>query len=265
VDETSAIGSIAKCPTPARLYRESDLRRIVVPCGQRRCSWCGPNIWRKRVLAGLHAGLRAAPPAEYLAILLTAPAESDAREFNAAAPKRWARFNQYLREAYPGADLGFWKVAELQERGHVHFHVVVRGLRWLPVPRLRAIARRAGFGPWVGIRRPASYKGGPRSLGWYFTKYLMKDYGRSIRGVVKLVTFSNGWRAGWKRPERMPGGGRWLFVGPVPFQWLDRVGYVVEEGRRRRSAPPEDRRWPLTERSWQAARAAEALTEPLPF
>jgi hypothetical protein len=254
-------GSTHKCPTPVRLYHSGTARRLLLPCGSRRCTWCGPNIWKRRVLAGLHAGLRSAPPDEYLAVLLTARGDVDAEDWNSRSQAAWHRFFTYLREEYPGARLDFWKVAELQERGHVHFHFVLRGLRFLPVARLRRLAKRAGFGPWVGVRRPKDYPGGVRSLGWYFTKYLLKDYGRVVAGLTKLVTFSNGWRSGWKRRVSQAAKGTWLFAGPVGMGWQM---VAVSDAPADRVYGPRWVPW-WGPRSWQAARAAEHETAPLPW
>ena len=67
------------------------------------------------------------------------------------------------------------------------------------------MALAAGFGGFVGLRRPRDYPGGVRSLGYYFGKYLLKDYGRTMGGVVKLVTSSVAWKAGRGFSRR----GRW--------------------------------------------------------
>lgn len=267
VDRWNGVGSIAKgrkheCPVPIRLYDTERMRRLVLPCGARTCSWCGPNIWRRRVLAGLHAGLRSAPPDRYLAVLLTAPGDADAVEFNASASAKWHRFVEYLRRKHPGKQIEFWRVAELQERGHVHFHVVLRGLRHVRIAVLRECAVSAGFGSWVGVRSPKRYKGGTRSLGWYFGKYLLKHYSRAAIGVTKLVTFSNGWRSGWVRPVRLRQPGRWLYAGPDAAGWL-MVGREVAPAReaserteRRRSSIP----WPwYSPESWRVARSREEL------
>jgi hypothetical protein len=243
------------CPDPVRLYAAADGKRLMLPCGRRLCSWCGVHVWRKRVLAGLHAGLRAAPPAEYLAILLTAPGDVSAEAFNRDASRKWHRFVEYLRRDYPGARLEFWRVAELQARGHVHFHFVLRGLRWLDIGKLRKTARSAGFGSWVGVRRPKDYKGSVRSLGWYFTKYLLKDYRRTIGGVTKLVTFSNGWRAGWKRAERERVRGRWLYAGPRDAGWR-LVGLEGSPSPGGGTIGPSWVAW-WARPSWQSRRAAE--------
>jgi len=201
------------CPFKIRVYHVSGTRRMLLPCARRLCPHCGPMHWRPRVLAGLHAGLRGAAPEDFLAILLTAPGDVDAETFNRDASKRWNHFVTLLRREFPGAKLDFWRVAELQERGHVHFHVVLRGLRFLPVERFRAIAVRSGFGRFVGVKRPRDYPGGVHSLGSYFGKYLLKGYQGRI-GVTKLATFSRGWRLAWE-DRRKASTGEWVFAGGI--------------------------------------------------
>lgn len=222
------------CPDKVRIYSVDGRRRLLIPCGRRVCRHCGPWHWRPRVQAGLHSGLRAAPQESYLAILLTAPGDIDADEFNADSSRRWHHFVTILRRRFPGVDLQYWRVAELQERGHVHFHFVLRGLRYLPLadgpkgPGLRTLAITAGFGPWVGLKRPRDYPGGVRSLGWYFSKYMLKQYARRI-GVVKIVTMSQGWRVGWE-DRRKASTGQWVYGGAVGRGW-GVLGHVVRPSR----------------------------------
>lgn len=263
-DET---GSMQKCPNPVRLYHAETGRRLILPCRRRVCGWCGPRHWRPKVLARLHSGLGGSQ-FDYLAILLTAPGENDgkvraagfdylpAHEFNAEASKRWHHFCTLLRRAYPGADLQFWRVAELQVRGHVHFHFVLRGLRFLPVGKVRALALQAGFGSWVGVRRPRDYPGGVRSVGSYFGKYLLKTYA-SRSGVTKLVTFSQGWCVAWE-DRRRSARSSWLFAGGIHSGWRV-IGTELAPARRGDYyGPSRDDYVPSWHvRSWQRARAGE--------
>ena len=242
------------CPAPVRLYRESDdggpVQRLTLPCRRRVCGYCGPTHWRPRVLAGLHSGLGGSEW-EYLAVLLTAPADVTP-DWNSGVSARWNHFVTILRRAYPGARLEFWRVAELQERGLVHFHFILRGLRFLPAARLRRLAVQAGFGSFVGVRRPRDYPGGVRSAGYYFGKYLLKAYSANV-GVTKLVTCSYGWRVTWVKPERKTRGG-WLFAGPLDAGYR-LLGYVLPPSRPEARLVPRPSWW---RRSWQFARLHEA-------
>jgi len=190
------------CPDPVRVYDTHEAKAWDMPCRRRRCGVCGPKRWRPRKLATLHAGLHG-DPAEYLVLLLTAPGDAgDPEEWNAGASRRWNHWITALHQEFPEADLQYWRVAELQQRGHVHYHVVLRGLRYLPVEVMRSIALRAGFGLWVGIRRPDQYRAGLRGLGGYLGKYLLKDAARVLPARARLVTMSQRWLQVWTRVQR---------------------------------------------------------------
>ena len=90
------------------------------------------------------------------------------------------------------------------------------------------MALAAGFGGFVGLRRPRDYPGGVRSLGYYFGKYLLKDYGRTMGGVVKLVTSSVAWKVGWVRHVR-DSLWHWVYAGPLLAGWR----LVLDSGVRR--------------------------------
>lgn len=240
----TAADTLRNCPNPVTVYHRESGRRLRLPCRRRVCNYCGPKHWRPRVLAGLHSGLDR--QGDYLALLLTAPGDVDAERFNAGASDAWHRFTTYLRRAwgrqYPG--LEFWRVAELQQRGHVHFHVVLRGARFLPITNktgtgLRDLAVQAGFGPFVGVRRPRDYPGGVRSLGFYFGKYLLKSYASLRGGVAKLVTFSQGWRVSWVKPPKREGPSPWVVL-PRRDRWAA-LGY--ELSNRRRGSSVVTREW----------------------
>lgn len=260
-DQSVAADTMQKCPAPVTVYHRETGRRLRLPCRRRVCGYCGPKHWRPRVLAGLHSGL--GREGDYLALLLTAPGAVDADEFNAQASAAWHRFTTYLRRewavTYP--TLEFWRVAELQQRGHVHFHVVVRGARFLPLTNatgtgLRDLAVKAGFGPFVGIRRPRDYPGGVRSLGFYFGKYLLKRYATGS-GVTKLVTFSQGWRVTWITRPKREGQSLWVVL-PRRRPWDALVLYDIRpDGGALRVVDPVPRWW---RQAWQWRRARQAPT-----
>lgn len=265
-DIPSAAVTTEVCPSPVRLYREDPsggpVQRLRLPCRRRVCTFCGPHHWRPKVLAGLHAGL-GDDEHQYLAVLLTAPGDAGVA-WNDTASERWHHFVTILRRRFPAADLQYWRVAELQTRGAVHFHFILRGLRYLPIkdsdrgPGLRTLARRAGFGSFVGVKRPRDYPGSVRSAGYYFGKYLLKHYDHRI-GITKLVTMSYRWRTAWVRPAKTSGGG-WLFAGPVSASW-DLLGYVVTPSRIAPRALDRPYAPPWWRRSWQAVRRSETVPE----
>jgi hypothetical protein len=144
------------------------------------------------------AGVDGVPAVEILLVTLTAPGTAKSWEWNRTAATRWNAFMTYLRRAFPGAQIAFWKIGERQERGHVHYHIVLRGLRWLPVEVLRALALRAGFGPWVWVGRADRKRGGIRGLLGYYGKYMVK--GTRLWWLKQhVVTHSQDWRTGWRQ------------------------------------------------------------------
>lgn len=241
------------CPDPVRLYRVSDGKAVRVPCRRRRCPYCGPVHWRPRALAGYHAGIFG-DPQEFLAVLLTAPGDVNVDDWNADASGRWHRFMTILRRDYPG--LQFWRVAELQARGAIHFHVLFRGRRFMAHGKIRRAALAVGFGSWVGVRSCWKYRRGASGAALYFGKYLLKDFPRFVRGVTKLVTFSNGWRVVWRKRERsVPG--TWLYAGGMRSGW-SAVGFVrVPEASS--IVRLERPRWWRQAWQWQRARWAPTV------
>lgn len=194
------------CPSPVTIYNAATGERLDLPCKRRLCSACGPARWRPRVLAKLHSGLQE-DPERYLVLLLTAPGNVNRFYFNSHASHYWHRFWTSANRWWPG--LQYWKVAELQQRGHVHFHVIVRGRTFIDVEQLRTLAVRSGFGTWVGIRRPIDYEARTKGAAGYLGKYLLKDYLR-FAGEPNLVSMSRGWPLRWKEPVRTPSADRWI-------------------------------------------------------
>lgn len=267
--ESDGVGATEKCLNSALLYREgpegAPVERIRVPCRGRRCGYCGPKYWRPTTLAKMHSGI-VDGRTDYLAVLLTAPGADQLpdywaiQEWNAGASKRWHHFMTLLRREWPTRDVQFWRVAELQERGAIHFHFVVRGLRrrQLSKRRLRRLAVQAGFGPIVGVARPQDYPGGVRSAGYYFAKYLLKAYPGNLP-VKRMVTMSQGWKLSWVKHERPASPRPWIYRRAGQHQWGD----VVWTATPPRPSPPDSSPAPSWWRSsWQAARGRWAATAP---
>lgn len=157
-------------------------------------------------MAKLHSGLHG-PIDQYLVLLLTAPGNADAYKFNRQASYFWNRFWTSAARYWPG--VSYWKVAELQQRGHVHFHVVLRGLSYIDIEKLRRLAVRSGFGSWVGVARPSDYPRGVDGAASYLSKYLLKDYQRGVDGPT-FITMSRDWPVDWQSPIPSAKKGRWL-------------------------------------------------------
>ena len=111
----------------------------------------------------------------------------DLAEWNASAGKRFNRLVMALRREL--GDLAYFKAAEVQRRGALHFHLLIRiraGQR-LPVGVLRSIAIRYGFGHSVDVQ---AIQAGHAA---YVAKYASKAAGE--RDDVP-------WN-GWARTERV--------------------------------------------------------------
>jgi hypothetical protein len=240
------------CPYPVTIYHAYTGDRLDLPCKRRRCPFCGPHRWRPRTLARLHSGLHH-DPQRYLVLLLTAPGDAPVARFNRNASYYWNRFWTSAQRWYPG--LSYWKVAELQQRGHVHFHVILRGRSFIAVEQLRTLAVRSGFGAWVGIRRPTDYPGGARGAAWYLSKYLLKDYNR-FAGLPTFVTMSRSWPSRWLDPVKPPSASQWI----VSYE-LRRLKESAQERRpiqnpSRASGPPPLRSGPTDDGFFPGLRPA---------
>lgn len=115
--------------------------------------------------------------------------------WHAGLAKRWSYFRQELRRALPGCDVQFCKSYELQARGAVHVHAVVRVEGVCTVRRFKAAVRayrtRNGFGRQYDVTRvegldPSAVA---RTAG-YVAKYIAKAYGE-LRGV-EVLDFASG-------------------------------------------------------------------------
>lgn len=176
---TSDDGLVIGCEAPYRL--------ICIVCGvvrlgrcgkssTRRCAPCG-NRSRARVGHVGRSGLVVST--EGLFVTLTAPSwrphflpdgracrctgsgrsrrpSADLAEWNASSGARWHRLMQDLRRLL-GEDVQYFKGAEVQRRGALHFHVLLRDPAGRPLllstGQLRALAIKHGFGHSVDVQR----------------------------------------------------------------------------------------------------------------
>jgi hypothetical protein len=148
------------------------------------------------MLAGLMAGVDRVRPGELLFITLTGPGDVGP-EWNEGASERWDNFMGSVRRVFKGARLDFWKVGELQKRGVIHYHVVLRGLRFFPKALLERLAVASGFGEVCWVEHPKDRRGGVRGycLG-YLPKYLAKST-QAWEYSQHVVTHSQNWRLRW--------------------------------------------------------------------
>ena len=227
------VGRECDCPSPVTLVNETEGTWMQVWCKSRRCPVCGPK-WKKMAQARLARGIEGQPLERVLFITLTAPGDVDAQQFNENASRYWNHFMVSLKRKFPGAQLDYYRVGEFQKRGHIHFHVVIRGLNYLPHDILQRLAIRAGFGEIYWIKRVEAAKGGIRGLLGYLGKYLLKEAELWPRGK-RVVTTSRGWAVDWRPVKRAPWVW-WHYVPSVGHAYLA-VWRVEEAGETPRAGP----------------------------
>lgn len=129
---------------------------------------------------------------DFRALTLTAPGMDRLRtlddlvDWNASHGRRVNAFLVMLRRLAP--ELEFVRVLELQKRGAIHSHWIVRGASHLTARRVRRCAVAAGFGSrvdWAPVRTMAG-------LSWYLVGYMMKSRDVFPSGTRVLVK-SQGW------------------------------------------------------------------------
>lgn len=211
------VGECRECPTPGYVvYRgrvlpdgwEGQRRIVKVDCKRRRCRYCGPKHWKPYVQARICSGWGArgrknVNQVDYdddRFLLLTAPGDAG-EDWNAQAPKAWAKFWKAWKETFPRARrsrMKYTKVAERQLRGAIHYHVIVRGVGHVNIEQLRECATAAGFGSWVGVRRIEARKGGLKGAISYMSKYLLKAADEWDE-KQHVMTHSQDWSEGWQK------------------------------------------------------------------
>jgi len=246
------------CNRGVELFDTERLEFVKVRCKRRQCSSCGPRHWVPKVTAQMRSGL-GGPASNFVVLLLTAPGDAELgtaaamAEWNGSASRRWHRFMTILsRELRQGRIAGarqrgrleFWRVSELQRRGAIHLHVVLRGVNFLPVEAVRRIAVAVGFGPFVGVKSPDASKGGTKGLRSYFSKYLLKAAATWAEPGQRIYSKSRGWALFAPEWQSSVTSGRFMFI---PWgSWckaiaaVDRTAsYLAELERERRAAAAE--------------------------
>lgn len=182
---------------------EQPYRLRCVLCGVDRLARCGraseracrPCAGRSRARVGVLAGTGLRGGRSGLFVTLTAPSwrphrimhkggrvgpwcrctgggASDLAAWNATAGARWNRFVQDVRRE-TGVDVQYFKGAEVQRRGALHFHVLVKAPGTMPlflsVAAVRRLALKHGFGHEVDVQ-PIDSR---RHVG-YVAKYVSK-------------------------------------------------------------------------------------------
>ncbi len=173
---------LPNCEHPERLACECGADQVV-RCNSTssdRCEPCGKSYRRRVRLVAIHGSTRV-PGGTTVMITLTAPGNGEHRKpngevcrctpaegvhlpsWNARAGRNWNRYCQAMRRLF-GVQLEYFKAAEIQRRGAIHYHVLVRfpvGVK-LNQGQLRELAIDHGFGHSIDVQivvdeRQASY------------------------------------------------------------------------------------------------------------
>jgi hypothetical protein len=174
------------------------------------CSVSNRRAFSKRLRLGLNGSL-AVSSIPKLLTLTSLPGE-DPAESRRLLSRRFASVRRHLERVFPGCQVEYAGAVELTRRGAVHFHVVLRGVPYLPQAVWSRVVARYGFGPVVDIRRVQSGELGrylSKSLGTYLTKSSGVE---SWPPHFRRVRFSHSWAPEWVlRPARA--------VTEAPSEW----------------------------------------------
>lgn len=212
-----------------------------VRCGSWRCDICaGSNrrAFRKRLGMGLQPAT-AGREVPKLLTLTSRPAEPpyiSRRELS----RRFAEVRRRLERALPGCEVQYAGTVELTRRGSVHFHVVLRGVPFMPQAVWSRLVAGAGFGPVVDIRRV----GRGDQLAGYLTKALGAYLTKAASSTAwpahfRRVRFSREWSPGWvsrgRRPRQPGQESPWVLLavlrpGTVLYPWATVAGQGRPEG-----------------------------------
>lgn len=138
-------------------------------------------------------------------LTLTSSPQEQPWESRAALARRFAELRRRLERAFPGSRIEYAGAVELTARGGVHFHVVLRGMPFLPQAVWSRLAAGVGFGYVVDVRAVRSAE----RMGAYLSKslgsYLTKQAGSGAWPPhFRRVRFSQAWAEGWVARGRRP-------------------------------------------------------------
>ena len=197
-----------ECPNPVYLVNRAEERWVKVPCRQRRCRVCGPGPWKRYMLRRIFSGLAGVDLRDVLLVTVTAPSGAPLT-WNDGAVGRCGELIRLLRGIFKGARLEYHRTGETQSRGLIHYHIILRGLRFLPHSLLMRVVVRSGFGPVCWVARPDVRRGGVKGWVFYTGKYLTKgvfewDFAQHV------CTHSRGWSLDWRPGRERVGGWHWV-------------------------------------------------------
>jgi hypothetical protein len=205
-----------------RLLNRSTGEIVGVRCRSWKCPVCSVSN-RRAFSKRLRLGLSGSSSAGQVPKLLTLTSRSgeNPAESRRRLSRRFASVRRHLERVFPGCQVEYAGAVELTQRGAVHFHVVLRGVPYLPQAVWSRVVSRYGFGPVVDIRRVQSGELGrylSKSLGTYLTKSSGVDWWPPH---FRRVRFSQRWAPEWVlRPARAAteGPSEWSLRA---FLWAD--------------------------------------------
>lgn len=235
---------IGSCERPTMLVCSLCRGALSTRCNASARSVCGPCgvTYRRRVGRIFASGWTDSPLDRLYFLTLTAPSEVGGHtmpsgdicpctpleginlaEWHSTVGQRWSWFVTALRRVV--GDVQYCKATEVQQRGAVHFHALVRTDGQMSERLVRELAISHGFGHAVDVQLLSGSKGAQR-LAWYCAKYASKAAddrhdvdtldrrtGEIVRGMPRLRvwTASRGWgltmlalkasQARWARTE----------------------------------------------------------------
>lgn len=180
-----------RCDRP-KLLRAPTGEIFPARCGTSDSNTCGPcaETYRKRVMSIAASGAKSAHAQRTWFLTFTAPGNKahemragvrcpctpdegvDLAQWNGRAVDRWNDLARALARAWGVERFEYFKAVEVQKRGALHLHVIVR----LPAPRklsktrVRFLAIRHGYGHEVDVQ--AVNEAG--AAAWYVAKYVAK-------------------------------------------------------------------------------------------
>jgi hypothetical protein len=191
---------------------------VGLPCRSWRCPVCSVSNRRafgKRFRMGL------AMPGREISKFVTftsVPGEAPYRSREMLS-RRFAEVRRRLTRAFPGAVIEYVGTVELTQLGAVHFHVVMRGVPFMPAgPKSPwdRLSRACGFGM-VDVR--AANAGAGRYLSKSLGGYLIKSAASTAWPPhFHRVRFSRAWAPEWVSRGRRPrheGAERWVLLEVV--------------------------------------------------
>lgn len=195
-----SVRELTHCPDPVRVVSKELGRMLLLACKRRTCEHCYHRYWLPRVRARMMSGLRGKGKAgDIVLVTVTGPGahtlstDEEIRAWNRGSSTRLRLVLAAIRHRFPGCT--YFRVGEYQRRGVLHYHICVRGLRFIPHGWLTEVCTAHGFGYcWVSPQ-PARDNG---AVAKYLTKYLTKNAMPTHAKGSKVYTMGRDWCLNWQ-------------------------------------------------------------------